>query len=151
MTDFDDALQMVIVETAFGRYPKHLLDVYTGKVVGRQERGDVVKSWQHVEKMSASGNATGDVGDDGFGDDDEILLSSLPPAEALKMLKAKAKAKNAMASMYISRDPEPEELELHRGTVAVELVAHNRVKLDSSRRSMLLRCGGARAVPPTSV
>ena len=53
VTDFDDALQMVIVETAFGRYPKHLLDVYTGKVVGRQERGDVVKSWQHVEKMSA--------------------------------------------------------------------------------------------------
>ena len=91
VTDFDDALQMVIVETAFGRYPKHLLDVYTGKVVGRQERGDVVKSWQHVEKMSASGNATGDVGDDGFGDDDEILLSSLPPAEALKMLKAKAR------------------------------------------------------------
>ena len=35
VTDFDDALQMVIVETAFGRYPKHLLDVYTGKVVGR--------------------------------------------------------------------------------------------------------------------
>ena len=93
VTDFDDALQMVLVETAFGRYPKHLLDVYTGKVVGRQERGDVVQSWQHVEKMSASGGATGDVGDDGFGDDDEILLSSLPPAEALKMLKAKAKAK----------------------------------------------------------
>ena len=46
VTDFDDALQMVLVETAFGRYPKHLLDVYTGKVVGRQERGDVVKSWQ---------------------------------------------------------------------------------------------------------
>ena len=63
--------------------------------------------------MSASGGATGDVGDDGFGDDDEILLSSLPPAEALKMLKAKAKAKKAMASMHISRDPEPEELELH--------------------------------------
>ena len=42
VTDFDDALQMVLVETAFGRYPKHLLDVYTGKVVGRQERGDVV-------------------------------------------------------------------------------------------------------------
>ena len=41
VTDFDDALQMVLVETAFGRYPKHLLDVYTGKVVGRQERGDV--------------------------------------------------------------------------------------------------------------
>lgn len=38
VTDFDDALQMVLVETAFGRYPKHLLDVYTGKVVGRQER-----------------------------------------------------------------------------------------------------------------
>ena len=55
VTDFDDALQMVLVETAFGRYPKHLLDVYTGKVVGRQERGDVVKSWQHVEKMSAPG------------------------------------------------------------------------------------------------
>eukprot|EP00935_MAST-01C_sp_MAST-1C-sp1_P002150 g2150.t1 len=30
VTDFDDALQMVIVEAAFGRYPKHLLDVYTG-------------------------------------------------------------------------------------------------------------------------
>ena len=88
VTDFDDALQMVLVETAFGRYPKHLLDVYTGKVVGRQERGDVVKSWQHVEKMSAPGGATGDEGNDGFGDDDEILLSSLPPAEALKMLKA---------------------------------------------------------------
>ena len=44
VTDFDDALQMVLVETAFGRYPKHLLDVYTGKVVGRQERGDVVQS-----------------------------------------------------------------------------------------------------------
>ena len=79
VTDFDDALQMVLVETAFGRYPKHLLDVYTGKVVGRQERGDVVKSWQHVEKMSASGSATGDVGDDGFGDDDEILPSSPAP------------------------------------------------------------------------
>ena len=93
VTDFDDALQMVLVETAFGRYPKHLLDVYTGKaVVGRQERGDVVQSWQHVEKMSAPGGATGDVGDDGFGDDDEILLSSLDPAEALKMLRAKAKA-----------------------------------------------------------
>ena len=76
VTDFDDALQMVLVETAFGRYPKHLLDVYTGKVVGRQERGDVVQSWQHVEKMSASGGATGDVGDDGFGDDDEILRGS---------------------------------------------------------------------------
>ena len=63
VTDFDDALQMVLVETAFGRYPKHLLDVYTGKVVGRQERGDVVKSWQHVEKMSAPGGATGDEGD----------------------------------------------------------------------------------------
>ena len=113
VTDFDDALQMVLVETAFGRYPKHLLDVYTGKVVGRQERGDVVKSWQHVEKMSAPRGATGDEGNDGFGDDDEILLSSLPPAEALKMLKAKAKAKKAMASMHISRDPEPEELELH--------------------------------------
>ena len=25
VTDFDDALQMVLVETAFGRYPKHLL------------------------------------------------------------------------------------------------------------------------------
>ena len=62
VTDFDDALQMVLVETAFGRYPKHLLDVYTGKVVGRQERGDVVKSWQHVEKMSAPGGATGDEG-----------------------------------------------------------------------------------------
>ena len=97
VTDFDDALQMVLVETAFGRYPKHLLDVYTGKVVGRQERGDVVKSWQHVEKMSAPRGATGDEGNDGFGDDDEILLSSLPPAEALKMLKAKAKAKKAMA------------------------------------------------------
>ena len=31
VTDFDDALQMVLVETAFGRYPKHLLDVYTGR------------------------------------------------------------------------------------------------------------------------
>ena len=59
VTDFDDALKMVLVETAFGRYPKHLLDVHTGKVVGRQERGDVVQS----------------------------------------------------ASMHISRDPEPEELE----------------------------------------
>ena len=26
VTDFDDALKMVLVETAFGRYPKHLLD-----------------------------------------------------------------------------------------------------------------------------
>ena len=46
VTDFDDALQMVIVETAFGRYPKHLLDVYTGKVVGAasgaRRRGAVV-------------------------------------------------------------------------------------------------------------
>ena len=110
VTDFDDALQMVLVETAFGRYPKHLLEhVYTGKVVGRQERGDVVQSWQHVEKMSASGGATGDEGNDGFGDDDEILLSSLDPDEALNMLRAKAKAKKAMASMHISRDPEPEE------------------------------------------
>ena len=68
----------------------------------------MVQSWQHVEKMSAPGGATGDEGNDGFGDDDEILLSSLPPAEALKMLKAKAKAKKAMASMHISRDPEPD-------------------------------------------
>ena len=83
VTDFDDALQMVLVETAFGRYPKHLLDVYTGKVVGRQERGDVVKSWQHVEKMSAPGGATGDEGNDGFGDDDEILLCRI-----LKYLEA---------------------------------------------------------------
>ena len=47
VTDFDDALQMVLVETAFGRYrPKHLLDVYTGKVAGgasgARRRGAVV-------------------------------------------------------------------------------------------------------------
>ena len=54
VTDFDDALQMVLVETAFGRYPKHLLDVYTGKVVGRQERGDVVQSWQPKSSESAT-------------------------------------------------------------------------------------------------
>eukprot|EP00935_MAST-01C_sp_MAST-1C-sp1_P000158 g158.t1 len=35
VTDFDDALQMVLVETAFGRYPKHLLDERSG------ERGEV--------------------------------------------------------------------------------------------------------------
>ena len=59
VTDFDDALQMVLVETAFGRYPKHLLDVYTGKVVGRQERGDVVKSWQHTVVLVNGGFVSG--------------------------------------------------------------------------------------------
>ena len=44
VTDFDDALQMVLVETAFGRYPKHLLDVYTGMVVGRQS-GAWLATW----------------------------------------------------------------------------------------------------------
>ena len=30
VTDFDDALQMVLVETAFGRYPKHMLRLRCG-------------------------------------------------------------------------------------------------------------------------
>ena len=48
VTDFDDALQMVIVETAFGRYPKHLLarrlHRQGGGASGAWRRGAVVET-----------------------------------------------------------------------------------------------------------
>ena len=38
----------------------------------------MVQSWQHVEKMSApSGGATDGGDNDGFGDDEEILLAGV--------------------------------------------------------------------------
>ena len=57
VTDFDDALQMVLVETAFGRYPKHLLDVYTGKVVPCGRGGECVPCLAGRGKGAAFGHS----------------------------------------------------------------------------------------------
>ena len=54
VTDFDDALQMVLVETAFGRYPKHLLDVYTGKVGSLLSQLQVGGGLRRLATMMAS-------------------------------------------------------------------------------------------------
>ena len=53
VTDFDDALQMVLVETAFGRYPKHLLDVYTKAQQNRTEQNrQKLKNRKNIQEQT---------------------------------------------------------------------------------------------------